>query len=362
MNTNDLQKEVQTSDAILPTGKLPGPILDRLITTYRTRMDPSVIISPGYGRDAAAVRLDAANDLIVKSDPITFATDGAARYLIAVNANDVACLGGIPRWLTVVALLPEGSTTETLVERLFADLQDACDAFGISIIGGHTEITSGVDHPLLIGTMLGTPGPQGLIHPGNARINDDLLLTKWIGIEGTALLARERGRALERAVGKGLVARAAKLLRHPGISIVADVRAALALPGVTALHDPTEGGIATAVHELARGSGCGAEILADAIPILPETRLICDHLGLDALGLLSSGALLMAVSPHRRDEIEGACREAGVTVTHIGKLVPPEDGLTLIQDGERHFLPRFDSDEIARVLQDDQVILQQETP
>lgn len=361
MNARDPAKTDQAPHVILSTGKLPGPILDRLITTYRTRMDRSVVISPGYGRDAAAVNLDAENELIVKSDPITFATDGAAHYLVAVNANDVACLGGVPRWLTVVALLPEGSTTESLVEELFAELREACDASGISIIGGHTEITAGVDRPLLIGTMLGTPGPQGLIHPGKAQVGDDLLLTKWIGIEGTALLARERADVLENSLGRGVVARAVKLLRHPGISIAGDARAALAVRGVTALHDPTEGGIATAVHELARGSRCGAEILAEALPILPETRLVCDHFGLDPLGLLSSGALLMAVSPDRREEIEGACRGAGVTVAHIGKLVPPADGLTLIQDGERRPLPRFDTDEVARVILGDQNVTQKET-
>jgi len=351
-----------TSDALLPPGKLPGQILERLITTYRTRIDPSVVISPGYGRDAGAVRIEVANDLIVKSDPVTFATEGAARYLVAVNANDIACLGGVPRWLTVVALLPEGSTTESLVEQLFADLQDACDASGISIIGGHTEITAGVDHPLLVGTMLGTPGPQGLVHPGKAQVGDDLLLTKWIGIEGTALLARERANILEASVGRAVVARAAKLLRHPGISVVGDVQAVLAVSGVTALHDPTEGGIATAVHELARGSGCGAEILADAIPILPETRLICDQLAIDPLGMLSSGALLMSVSSDRSEEVRDACRGAGVPVTHIGKLVPGEEGFTLIHDGGRQPLPRFDSDEVARVLGANDDIMRKETP
>lgn len=336
---------------MLPTGKLPGPILDRLISTYRTRPDRSVIVTPGYGRDAAALQLDGDTQLIVKSDPITFATDSAARYLVAVNANDIACLGGIPRWLSVVLLMPESATTESKVEHLFADLQKACDAAAISIIGGHTEITVGVDRPLLIGTMLGTPGPRGIVKPGGAKAGDDVLVTKWIGIEGTALLAREGRRDLLEALGEATLLRARKLLRHPGISIIDDARAALSGPGATALHDPTEGGIATAIHELAAGSGCGAEILVDAIPILSETRTICDHLGLDPLGLLSSGTLLMSVSPDRREEVQEQCRRGGITVTHIGKLVALEDGFTMIRDGKRQPLPRFDTDEVARILQ-----------
>lgn len=358
-----MANEPSVPQNVLQPGKLPGPILDHLVTAYRTRPNRSVIVSPGYGRDAAALQLDPSGQLIVKSDPITFATDAAARYLIAVNANDIVCLGGVPRWLLVVALLPERSTTESLVEQLFADLRDACDATHISIIGGHTEITVGVDRPLLIGTMLGIPGPQGILKPGGAQADDDLLVTKWVGIEGTALLARERSEDIRSTVGEAALTRAAKLLRHPGISIIDDAEAALSVPGVTALHDPTEGGIATAIHELAAASRCGAEILADAIPILPETQTLCDHFGLDPLGLLSSGALLMSVSPSRRDQVEAECRRAGITVTHIGKLVAPEEGFTMIRDGQRQLLPRFDSDEVTRVFQvSDTSIVHREKP
>lgn len=347
-----MDDELNKTHRPLPSGKLPGPLLDRLISTYRTRADPSVLVQPGYGRDAAALLVGTGGQLIVKSDPITFATDAAARYLVAVNANDIACLGGVPRWLSVVALLPERSTTEPLVEQLFADLRQACDASGISIIGGHTEITVGVDRPLLIGTMLGLPGPQGILEPGGGQVGDDVLLTKWIGIEGTALLAHERKDKLRGTISELILTRAAKLLRHPGISIVEDARAALTVPGVTALHDPTEGGIATAIHELGRGSGCGVEVIADAIPILPETRTLCDHLGLDPFGLLSSGALLMSVSPDRRGAVEAECRRAGIPVTQIGRLVSADEGFTMMRDGQRLPLPRFDADEVARVLQD----------
>lgn len=342
--------EPKPTGLVLQPGKLPGPTLDRLISRYRTRTDRSVIIPPGYGRDAAALQLEPGGQVIVKSDPITFATDDAARYLIAVNANDIACLGGLPRWLSVVALLPETSTTESMVEQIFADLQRACDESGVSIIGGHTEITVGIDRPLLIGTMLGVPGPQGILRPGGGQEGDDLLVTKWVGIEGTALLARERNAELERRVGAAVLIRAAKLLRHPGISIVDDAHAALAAPGVTALHDPTEGGIATAIHELGRGSQCGAEILAGTIPILPETSVICDQLGLDPLGLLSSGALLMSVATEHRKNVETQCQEAGIRVSHIGRLVSREEGFTMIHAGARQPLPRFDSDEVARGL------------
>lgn len=334
----------------LQAGKLPGPLLDRLIETYRTEPDPDVLVTPGYGRDAAAIDVGGPNPVVVKSDPITFATSAAATYLVAVNANDIACLGGIPRWLSVVLLLPEHDATVDQVETLFADLRSACNDAGVSIIGGHTEVTTAVNRAVFVGTMLGTPGARGLIEPGRARPGDDLLLTKWIGIEGTALLARQRSEELIAALGEPTVKRAAKLLRLPGISIVRDAQAVLAAEGVTALHDPTEGGIATAIHEIASASRCGAELLAEAVPVLPETTAFCAYFGIDPWGLLSSGSLLVAVSPEHRHSVKQAAAASGVPISHIGRLTEPGQGITMIGRTGRADLRRFDTDEVARVL------------
>lgn len=333
----------------LNAGKLPGVLLERLIEAYRTLPDPDVLVAPGYGRDAAVVDAGGGRPLIVKSDPITFATTGAARYLVAVNANDIACLGGVPRWISVVMLLPVG-TEEPAVETLFADLRQACDAMNISVVGGHTEITPAVVQPVLIGTMLGVAGPHGLLTPGEASVGDELMLTKFAGIEGTALLAREFTPQLTTALGHDIVSRAARLLQQPGISIVPDAAAVLATGVVTALHDPTEGGVATAIHELARASGCGADILVDAIPVLPETASICQHFGLNPYGLLSSGALLVAVAPGHRDAVRHASLAAGIPIAHIGRLTDARDGVTMLTSNGRERLPVFDSDEVTRVL------------
>lgn len=334
---------------LLDSGKLPGPLLSNLIERYRTAPDASVIVAAGYGRDAAAIEIGG-EMLIVKSDPITFAIESAAHYLVAVNANDIACMGGTPRWMTVVALLPENKTTRAHVEELFRDLKIACDGLGISVLGGHTEVTLGIDRPLLIGTMLGTVGPEGVLTPGQAIDGDDLYLTKWAGIEGTALLARERTEQLTSALGPVLVRAAAKLLRSPGISIVKDARALRSVPGLRAMHDPTEGGVATAIHEMADASKLGAEIIASAIPVLPETRAISDYYELDPFGMLSSGALLLAVAPEHRDEMQDAAASAGLPIAQIGRMTSPEQGITIIRDSGVTTLPRYDRDEITRVL------------
>jgi hydrogenase maturation factor len=328
----------------LPAGKLPGNLLNRLLTDYRTPRDTSVVVGSNYGFDAAALTIGG-ETLLVKSDPITFASSDAARYLVAVNANDIACLGGVPRWMTVVSLLPEG-TTRSDVERQFAELQRACGFEGISLIGGHTEITVGIDRPLLIGTLLGTVGRYGLLKPGMAQAGNDLWLTQSAGIEGTALLASEREDELLAALGPDIVGVAKGLLIEPGISVSRDARALLATGNVTALHDPTEGGVATAIHEIAAASGLGAEIDGAAIPVLPETAAICDHFGIDPLGLLSSGSLLVATPPGVDIDLLANM----VLMTRIGTLTDTPDTLTISTDRGIEPLRRFDSDEIARVL------------
>lgn len=338
-----------TSNVPLHAGKLPGPLLQRLIATYATRPDPDVIVPAGYGSDAAAIQISD-RQIVVKSDPITFATEGVARYLVAVNANDIACMGGVPRWLTVVALLPEKTTTESSVKILFADLQTACNEAGVSLIGGHTEITLGLDRPLLIGTMIGIAGPHGLIEPGNARIGDDLYLTRWAGLEGTAILAIEHEDRLRVVLGDAIIDRAANLLHDPGIAVARDAASLIATGSVRGLHDPTEGGVATAIHELAEASGLGAEVQREAIPVLPETQAICAHYGIDPLGLISSGALLVAADPSARAALTEAALATGVPLTRIGALTEREHGLTLMDTSGQYPIPRYDADEITRVL------------
>jgi hydrogenase maturation factor len=332
----------------LPVGKLPGDLLARLVATYGSH-DPALLVGPGRGHDAAAVAFGGAV-LAAKSDPITFATDRAARYLVEVNANDLACLGATPRWMLVTALLPEGSTTVADVEGQFRDLHDACVARGISLIGGHTEITAGLSRPILVGTLLGEVARERVLRPGGARPGDKLLLTKGLAIEGTALLARELGDRLRSALGDELVARAADLLFAPGISVVPDAAALLAAGGVTALHDPTEGGLAVAVRELADAAGHGATVFREKIPVLPETVAIADRLGLDPLGLLASGALLAAVAPDRAHAAIAAGQAADIPVALIGEIASAERGFVLVERGVPRPLPEFASDEVARVL------------
>jgi len=333
-------------DAGLPVGKLPAELLGRLIATYATS-DPTVIVGPGVGGDAAAIDLGSTT-LVVKSDPITFATESPARYLVDVNANDLACLGATPHWMMVTALLPPG-TTEQLVESHFRELSDACLQRGISLVGGHTEVTSGLDRPILVGVLIGEAESGRLLRPGGARPGDRLLLTGAIALEGTALVARELGARLS-GVDPLMVERAASLLFDPGISVVSEAIALLEAGGVTALHDPTEGGLATGVRELALAAGCGATIDRDAVPILSETAAIADALGLDPLGMLASGSLLAAADSGAVERLIAISGTLGFRLTPIGEVTDQEGRFTLRANGLEQEMPVFGSDEITRVL------------
>jgi len=332
---------------VLPLGKLPSALLERLLRRYATP-DVRLIVGPGIGRDAAAIAIDETRTLVVKSDPITFATAEIGWYLVNINANDLACLGATPRWLLVTALLPEGRTTATLVEAIFAGLHAACLPLGIALAGGHTEITHGLDRPILVGTLLGEVERAQLVQPGAARAGDLIILTKALAVEGTAIIAGERAAEVAARHGAAFADRCAAFLHEPGISVARDARIALQA-GATVLHDPTEGGVATGLAELAAAAGLGVRIAGDALPLYPETARLCADYGLDPLGLIASGSLLAGVPPAAVPRVLADLKAAGIAATVIGEYTPPEAGLVLRRGQQEVPLPTFAADEIARL-------------
>jgi hydrogenase maturation factor len=308
----------------------------------------SVVVGPGVGKDAAAIAIGE-RIVVAKNDPITFASEKGATHLIEVNANDIACMGAIPRWVLVTALLPVGITPGEVLNQ-FAELNEACRQRSVELVGGHTEVMAGIDRPILVGMMLGDVAPEDLIQPGNATAGDALMLTQGLAIEGTALLARELRPALEASLGSRLIDSAASMIDDPGISVVQAARLATKSGGVTALHDPTEGGLATAVRELALVSGAGVELDQSSIPIFAETRAIARELGLDPLGVLASGALLIAARHDAASNLVQSIESSGIPVSVIGRLTGDPNEFVLNTPTGTIPLPEFDVDEVARVL------------
>ena len=329
-------------------GKLGTDLLDELVSGIKKK-DPRVIVGPKVGEDAAVIDIGD-KYLISTTDPITFTSYKIGWYMVNVNANDIATMGGTPKWLLTSIFLPENKTDSTLVKEIFRDIEKAADELGIAICGGHTEITKGLDRPIVSGHMLGEVDKDKLVTNSRARVGDEIILTKGIAIEGMALLAREREKELSGKYGNLFVEKVQNFLHDPGISVVKEAHIANQTANIRAMHDPTEGGLATGLRELTRASNTGVVIYDDKIQYLEETSILCSEYKLDPLGVIASGALLIVVDPDDRDEVLRKLEQNDIECSVIGELTEKETGLKIMTDGKERELPFFEVDEIARVI------------
>jgi len=332
--------------APLPPGKLPNDLLREFLDEF-TFEDPALLINPGVGEDIAAVDVAPEEVLVLKSDPITFATDAIGHYAVLVNANDIATAGALPRWLLTTLLFPVGSTP-SLIWSIVCELRESCRKWGITLCGGHTEITDAVTRPVVCGMMAGSVRKRNLIDKRRMRPGDRVLLTKGAAVEGTAIIARELGSRL-RKLGMSAEKIAACRAFLDRISIIPEARQAAQCPGTSAMHDVTEGGIATALEELSAAGGCRLRVDLDRIPVFSETRMICRLLGAHPLGLIGSGSLLICCRAKHAGRLELDLRRAGIQATCIGEVAELGIGVRGFKRGRPAPWPRFEVDEIARL-------------
>ena len=337
----------------LPVGKLKHDFLKELLPTSNSSR--GVVVGPQLGEDAAVIEFGD-NYLVATSDPITFATEDIGWYAVCVNSNDIAAMGAVPKWLLVTLLLPENATTPATVRNIMTQLTQACETFDIALCGGHTEVTPAVTQPVVIGQMMGVTHKDSLLTSADARVEDVLILTKGLGIEATAIIAREREEQVREKYDAQFLEQAKHHLFDPGISVLKDSQIATATGGVHAMHDVTEGGVATAVYELATAAELGVVVYSDKLLGSPAlygdiTRTLCDMFGLNPLGVISSGAMLIAAAPETGETMCQALGKAGIRAGIIGKFLPPENGMWL-EDATRtrQPLPVFETDEIAKLL------------
>jgi hydrogenase expression/formation protein HypE len=330
-----------------PVGKLPSEELKSLFSRLQPH-DPRVLLGPGVGLDCAVI--DFSDTLLVaKSDPITFTAEDIGWYAVQINANDIATTGARPRWFLVTILLPPEKSDKRVVDRIFEQLHFACAQLEIEIVGGHTEITSGLDRPIISGTMLGEVSRTSLITPKGAQPGDILLLSKGIPIEAGSILAREYELELQ-DLDPQILQRARDYLTRPGISIVPEALLASKTGGVTAMHDPTEGGLLCGLWELSEVAGVGLLIERDAIPIFREAKEICEALGVDPFTAIASGALLLCVREDTAGPILEAFEEAGIQATVIGSIID-EVGVFNREGSSRSPLPRPSRDALAELFE-----------
>jgi len=328
----------------LTPGKLKASFLKNLIGKLPTR-DSSIIIPPGIGLDAAGVKIG--NQLVaITTDPITFSTNQIGTYSVAVNINDVACLGCKPRWFSASLLLPL-KITEIEVKRIWKNLATELQRYNVKAVGGHTEVTSAVNIPIIIGHMIGETIGSKLLNPRDAKPKDKILLWRKIAIEGTALLAKEKYTKLKKFIKPADLKKMQNFLYQPGICILPLVEKLVPIKGLVAIHDPTEGGIATALHEVAEACNCGVKINRALIPIMPETITLQKIFDFDPLGLLASGAALIVCQPQAIDNIFNKLENEPLTV--IGELTESKNRV-MISNGKKLPLPKYDQDEVINAL------------
>ncbi len=334
----------------LLAGKLPAAKLESMLAACRTPRGSGVVIGPRFGEDVAVIDIGP-KYLVAKTDPITFTADRIGWYAVNVNANDIATAGARPRWFLATLLLPHKKSTARLAENIVADILQACRALGVTLCGGHTEVTVGLDRPIVVGQMLGEVEKKELIRKESQRPGDLVILTKGIALEGTAILAREKATELKRKFGASVVRRAQRLLFEPGISVVCEALVAARTGEIHAMHDPTEGGLLSGVYELARAGGVGIRIWKDKVPILPETQLFSRYFDFDPFALIASGSLLIVVSPRTTSKVLQALAKKGVAATIVGEILPKNRGLWMLEGNRQRTLRPPRRDEIARLLE-----------
>ena len=324
-------------------GKLPEQVLVRSVLRQVKHRRDEVLAGPAGGRDCAVVKLEPGEVMVLSSDPITGTVKDMGSHGIYVTANDLAVSGAEPLGVMLTLLLPE-AVEEPELKELMRDAERACQQLNMEILGGHTEITNVVRQPLLSVTGVGKIREDQVLDLEDIRPGQDLVITKWIGLEATAILAKEKEEELLKQFSPEFVRTAQSFDRY--LSVVEDARAA-ARAKVSAMHDVTEGGIFGALWEMAEGAGVGLEVDLKKIPIRQETVEVCEAFGLNPYHIMSSGSLL-AVS----EDGLGLVRElekAGIPASLVGRTTGGND--RIVRNGEDvQYLTRPQTDELYKIM------------
>ncbi len=332
---------------IFRSGKVPPETLEKHVFPYLGSGDSDIIHGPGIGRDAALIRIGR-QVVVATTDPITGTVHKIGSYVIHICANDVATFGIRPRWFLATILLPEKANTQVL-EDIMASMHTTAKTLNVAIIGGHTEVTPGLGRPIIIGFMLGIAEDEKYVTSANAQPDNSLILTKGVAIEGTAILASERANDLRQKLAENVIERAQLFIKQ--LSVVPEAILAMKTGAVTAMHDPTEGGVANGIHEMADASGVGFIVDRGALMIHEETRHICQALEIDPLNLIASGAMLIAVDRTKANSVIDVLQKAGISATTIGRLVGDPKIRNIIEpDGSIHPLPQPTEDALWNAL------------
>lgn len=326
-------------------GKVSETVLKRSIFRQIHARRDEVLLGAGVGEDCAAMKLEPGEVFVISTDPITGTVQDIGTLAIQITVNDLASSGAEPVGVMLTVLLPE-SIEEPDIQKMMAQVETACAKCHIQVMGGHTEVTRAVNQPIISVTGVGKAREGALVTTAGAKAGQDILVTKWIGIEGTSIIAKEKEEELCRRFPREFVETAKGF--DDWLSVLPEAEVAVRM-GVSAMHDVTEGGIYGALWELAEASGIGLEIDLKAIPIRQETVEICEYLGLNPYYLISSGCMLMASD--RGHDLVRELEKEGIPAAVIGKATSGS-ARRIRNGGEEGFLERPHTDELYKIYEE----------
>lgn len=327
----------------MKVGKVPENVLKRSVIKQLHYRRDEVIVGPGIGEDCAALALEPDEMVVMSTDPITGTTKDIGKLAIQITANDLASAGAEPIGVLLTILLPDG-TREIALKRIMEQMELACRDAKMQILGGHTEVTKVVNQPVVSVTGVAKAKKGQLVTTAGARPGMDIVVTKWIGLEGTTILSKEKEAELKEHFPEAFVDTAISFEQY--LSVIPEAAVAVK-SGVGAMHDVTEGGIFGALWEMAEASDVGLEIDLKKIPIRQETIEVCEYFDVNPYGLISSGSMLMAAEDG--EKLVDRLARAGIPASVVGKAVAGNDRV-ILRDGERRFLEPPKTDELYKVL------------
>lgn len=324
-------------------GKLPEQVLVRSVLRQVRHRRDEVLMGPAVGQDCAVLTLAEDEAFVMSADPITGTVKDIGSHSIHITANDLAASGAEPVAVMLTVMLPE-DVEEPALRTMMQDVERVCEALHIEVIGGHTEVTNVVRQPLISVTGVGKIKKDRMILTSGMKVGQDIIVTKWIGLEGTTILAKEKEEELRKRFARSFIQTAKEFDQY--LSVIPESRIAMEY-GVSAMHDITEGGVFGALWEMAEGAGVGLDVDLKKIPIRQETVELCECFGLNPYLLMSSGSMMVAA-----DHGENLVREFeknGIHAVIIGQAVPGKDRI-LRNGDEIRYLDRPQSDELYKIL------------
>lgn len=327
----------------MKVGKIPESVLKRSVFKQIHTKRSEVLLGAGVGEDCAAVKLADDEMFVMSTDPITGTATDIGNLAIHITLNDLASAGAEPVGVLLTILLPENSE-EAVLKETMAQIEIACAEANVQIMGGHTEVTKAVNQPLINVCGVGKAKVGKLVSTAGAKVGDDIIVTKWIGLEGTSIIAKEKEQELLSRYPAQLVEAAKNFDKY--LSVLPEAASAVK-SGVSAMHDVTEGGIFGALWEMAEASGVGLEIDLKKIPVKQETIEVCEFFGINPYELISSGSMLMAAPDG--NTLVRELEKQGIHAVVVGKAVAGNDRV-LINDDETRFLEPPKTDELYKVV------------